>query len=469
MAHLCPRASGLPQQKKRINKLVLKKKTSVRLAALAANATEAPSPGVGVPCLVLAMLSYRLMRLCSPNGGGVLGGSVVVSQGTQRAAVKHERSATAASDCAARAPSSSRFATWGAHPPAPPLAVHPFHNVLFRISYFVFHTYTIQYSYTIRKGYDMARIGITFEQVAAAADKLAGEGRAPTIGAVREALGTGSPNTIHAHLKTWREARPVARAEVVELPADLRNAIANEMQKVASAARAEVQELLVQAQAEAAELAKAGDALEAERDELAEQVQSLTTERDQLAGKTEEQAAALLQAAERIEREQQAAEAARIELAKAQLKIEQGAVTEARAAAEIAELKASLKAAEKEAVEAAKAGAVSVAKLDSANAALKDMQARAERAEAATEAITKQAQAQATEARAALEKVKKELDALRSTHAAELKKANDQAAQNAERAARAEGKLAAVEEAAQKAQKAAQEAAKNQTKGQSKP
>ena len=54
----------------------------------------------------------------------------------------------------------------------------------------------------------MARQGITFEQVAAVADALAGEGQQPTIRAVRERLGdTGSPNTIHKHLAAWREAR----------------------------------------------------------------------------------------------------------------------------------------------------------------------------------------------------------------------------------------------------------------------
>ncbi|WP_221931826.1 DNA-binding protein [Klebsiella pneumoniae] len=53
----------------------------------------------------------------------------------------------------------------------------------------------------------MARQGITFEQVAAVADALAGEGQQPTIRAVREKLGdTGSPNTIHKHLTAWREA-----------------------------------------------------------------------------------------------------------------------------------------------------------------------------------------------------------------------------------------------------------------------
>ena len=65
----------------------------------------------------------------------------------------------------------------------------------------------------------MARQGITFEQVAAVADALAGEGQQPTIRAVREKLGdTGSPNTIHKHLTAWREARPVAAAAAPELP-----------------------------------------------------------------------------------------------------------------------------------------------------------------------------------------------------------------------------------------------------------
>ena len=119
----------------------------------------------------------------------------------------------------------------------------------------------------------MAREGITFEQVAAVADALAGEGQQPTIRAVREKLGdTGSPNTIHKHLTAWREARPVAAAAAPELPQALTAAIAAEIERAASRARGEIEGRLVQAQAEAAELAAAGEVLEGERDELAEQV-----------------------------------------------------------------------------------------------------------------------------------------------------------------------------------------------------
>ena len=135
----------------------------------------------------------------------------------------------------------------------------------------------------------MARQGITFEQVAAVADALAGEGQQPTIRAVRERLGdTGSPNTIHKHLAAWREARPVAAAAAPELPQALTAAIAAEIERAAAQARAEIEGRLVQAQGEAAELAAAGEVIEAERDALAEQVAELTRERDTLAGKAEQ-------------------------------------------------------------------------------------------------------------------------------------------------------------------------------------
>ena len=95
----------------------------------------------------------------------------------------------------------------------------------------------------------MAREGITFEQVAAAADGLAGEGQQPTIRAVRERLGTGSPNTIHKHLTAWREARPVAAATAPELPHALAASISAEIERAAAQARGEIQGRLVQAQA----------------------------------------------------------------------------------------------------------------------------------------------------------------------------------------------------------------------------
>ncbi|MES2258948.1 MAG: DNA-binding protein [Pseudomonadota bacterium] len=61
-------------------------------------------------------------------------------------------------------------------------------------------------------GLSMGRTGITYEQVADVADALSGEGLVPTIRAVRERIGTGSPNTVQRHLLDWRAARVPAPA-----------------------------------------------------------------------------------------------------------------------------------------------------------------------------------------------------------------------------------------------------------------
>lgn len=51
----------------------------------------------------------------------------------------------------------------------------------------------------------MARQGVTYAEIAAAANQLLGQGRNPTIEQIRLILGTGSSTTIAAHLKTWKE------------------------------------------------------------------------------------------------------------------------------------------------------------------------------------------------------------------------------------------------------------------------
>ena len=237
----------------------------------------------------------------------------------------------------------------------------------------------------------MARAGIQFEQVAAVADALMGEGQPPTIRAVRERLGdTGSPNTIHKHLATWREARPVAVSVAAVLPQALTAAIATEIERAAAQARGEIEGRLVQVQTEAAELAVSGEATEAERDALAEQVAALTTERDTLTGRAAQQAADLAEQARRIEREQQAAEAARVELATARLKIEAQAEARADQSAEIERLRAALEVESRGRIAAEQQAAVLAARLEA-------MTERTTRAEARLELIEQQAQQTAQE------------------------------------------------------------------------
>ena len=104
--------------------------------------------------------------------------------------------------------------------------------------------------------------------------------------------------------------------------------------------------------------------MEAERDTLAEQVTALTSERDTLAGKAAQQAADIAEQAQRIEREQQAAEGARVELAKAQLKAEGQAGTVQTQAAEIERLRQTLDTESKARIAAEQMAAVLSAKLE---------------------------------------------------------------------------------------------------------
>ena len=288
----------------------------------------------------------------------------------------------------------------------------------------------------------MARPGITYDQVAAVADAIIGEGQQPTINAVRDRIGTGSPNTVHRHLTVWRAARPQATATAPELPTTLTTAIAAEIERAAASARSEVENKLVQAQAEAVELSSVGEALEAERDELFEQVAELTTERDTLAGKAGQQAADIKTQAERIEREQQAAETARVDLAKAQLKIESGTERLVEQASEIERLRVALDSESKARIAAEQQAAVLSAKLDSMTDRATKAESRLERVEKQSEQIRQEldsARNQAQARQSELSAAGRELDAAHN----KVREARAEAKQAREEAAELRGKLAA--------------------------
>ncbi|TRO11630.1 hypothetical protein EQ828_23690 [Ectopseudomonas mendocina] len=246
------------------------------------------------------------------------------------------------------------------------------------------------------------RSGITYEQVAAAADSLVGAGRHPSITAVREALGnTGSPNTIHKHMAAWRAARPQAVAAAAELPAELIAALAGELTKAASTARGAIEGDLAQAQAEAAELANVGEALEQERDMLLDQVATLTTERDQAQATSAERYSEIERQATVIAREQLAAENARIELAKAQLKIESVEERNREFHTEVLRLRDLLKEAEHGKQTAEQQAAVSAAQLAAEQAKSVDLAQRLATAEKAVQDAQQAAESARREANTA--------------------------------------------------------------------
>lgn len=100
----------------------------------------------------------------------------------------------------------------------------------------------------------MPRQEVTLDEVTAAATDLRNEGKEVSLDTVREALGTGSANTIHRHLAAWRG-----------------------------------REALAQAERDMDDLIKAGEELEGERDELQAQLASVTIARDQALALSAEQ------------------------------------------------------------------------------------------------------------------------------------------------------------------------------------
>ena len=161
------------------------------------------------------------------------------------------------------------------------------------------------------------RAGITFDQVAEAAEALQSLGQNPTIRNVREFIGSGSPNTVLKHLNTWRESRPSAVAP--ELSAEIIKAITREIERANSEACADLREELGRSQTEAAELSTVGELLEVERNSLLDQVGRLTSERDRLAGRSAAQEAEIQRLSVDLERERQTAGELRIEAARAVL------------------------------------------------------------------------------------------------------------------------------------------------------
>ncbi len=290
------------------------------------------------------------------------------------------------------------------------------------------------YSYEIQDTkYDMARTGITYEQVAAAADALIGAGQQPTIKSVRERLGTGSPNTVHAHLSRWREARPVAVVAAPTLPASLTAAIGAEISQAAARARAEVEGELVRSQAEAAELARAGEGLEDQVSDLSEQIAAVGAERDQAVTLAAERAAEIARLVEQVEREQRGAEAARVELATARLRLEGLAERQEAQAAEVLRLTAALDEQRQARAAAEQTGAVLAAKLEAATERASTAEAGQREAERVRDELA-QARLQVQAQQIALDTAARDVQAVRQAAdeaRVEAKTAREQAAAEA--------------------------------------
>ncbi|HCN70406.1 MAG: hypothetical protein CML16_18215 [Pusillimonas sp.] len=136
----------------------------------------------------------------------------------------------------------------------------------------------------------MARIGISQEQVFAAADRLVSDGIKVTHRTIRDQLGSGSPNNIHRHLKDWKTARGLTELPKRQLAAPIVDAINQEIERLSAAFRKDLEGQLEEEQQSANQIAEHADALDAQIQELHQTISSLKSAHDRLEGRTVEQA-----------------------------------------------------------------------------------------------------------------------------------------------------------------------------------
>lgn len=131
-------------------------------------------------------------------------------------------------------------------------------------------------------GNDMSAQEITFEAVAAAAQRLVDEGRPATVGSLRDTLPAASASTIQRHLATWRTNREQpAEPFDPEMPASIKTAISHWVRQLADDAAGRVRENLVQTEGDLADLLELNEQAEAERNELGQQIARLKAEHEQ--------------------------------------------------------------------------------------------------------------------------------------------------------------------------------------------
>lgn len=288
---------------------------------------------------------------------------------------------------------------------------------------------------------------ITTEQVAAAADNIKAAGGKPTARAVREVLGTGSMATILKHLQQWQDGQ-LRQSQSIDdtLDPSITRAISNQIVAKVQEATAGATARLADLQAEANTIIAENERQSAEIEAQAAELISFQDKHSALVGRVQQFEADATRTATELAAERQAAEAARVELAKAMLRLE--AVP--RIEAEIEKVRAELLQARAQATEQHEAAAVATAKLESEAAKCK-------RYEAELIAFVKQAEEAGKRAVATAEALGNERVAVQAAQARleaaarEIAAANDaaskaraEAKKSSEEAAELRGQLAQV-------------------------
>ena len=162
---------------------------------------------------------------------------------------------------------------------------------------------------------------VTIEHVRAAVAALLAEGSKPSSRAVREKLGgVGSMGTISKLLQQCLGEKDTTPDSLRQLPPELQHAILVFADHQADVARKQVAEELINCKQEVNDLAEDSEKLAAAIEDLREQLARAMSDRATIEGRVAQALAELAGAREETAVERRAAETARVELAKLQLR-----------------------------------------------------------------------------------------------------------------------------------------------------
>lgn len=207
---------------------------------------------------------------------------------------------------------------------------------------------------------------ISFDQVAAAADIIKTQGGKPTARSVREALGSGSMATVLKFLQQWQGGQ-VRQSQAIDDTLDpaivrsISNAIAGKVQEATADATVRLADL----QAETSSVIVENERMGAEIEALATELATLQEQLAATAGRAQQLEVDAARQATELAAERAAAEAARVALAKAELRLE----SVPRIEAEIVAVRAELAAERIKSAEQHEAAAVAIAQKDAAELA----------------------------------------------------------------------------------------------------
>ena len=163
---------------------------------------------------------------------------------------------------------------------------------------------------------------INQEQINAAAEAIKGAGQTPTLRGVREKIGGGSMGTISRMLQSWKDTQGRPTAQEVAIPPALARAIIDHMGMEIAQAKAPLIADLAESRQATADLATENERQTKEIEDLTGQMAALAEQKAAADGRVAQLAAELAAAREEAGRERRAAEEARVEVAKAALRLE---------------------------------------------------------------------------------------------------------------------------------------------------